>query len=359
MNSKVFFLLRDIIEKKRSITNLSEQERNSLETLDCHHNNIRDILKPYKVDNAVILAAGFSSRFAPLSFETPKGLTCIKGERLIERQIRQLKEAGIQKIILVVGYKAELFKYLESKYDVKIVFNAEYKKRNNNSSIMCISQYLANTYICSCDNYFPTNPFHGYEFHAFYSALWSEGETDEWCMFSDDRGDICHVSIGGSHAWFMNGHAYFDHQFSESFSQILKKEYNRPETYDKHWEKIMAEHLPELSMHIQKYRNEDILEFDSINDALNFDPEFLSETNSPLLDFITTTLKCSKSHLSHFEPFEATKRIFTFDCNSKKYFFVCNKTDQYQNEIQLPQQIKILATNEEKGWTLGSSKELT
>ena len=31
-------------------------------------------LKPYAVENAVILAAGLSSRFAPISYERPKGL---------------------------------------------------------------------------------------------------------------------------------------------------------------------------------------------------------------------------------------------------------------------------------------------
>lgn len=42
----------------------------------------------YKVDNAIIMAAGVSSRFAPLSYEKPKALTVVKGEVLIERQIR-------------------------------------------------------------------------------------------------------------------------------------------------------------------------------------------------------------------------------------------------------------------------------
>ena len=48
-------------------------------------------LAPYKVDNAVIMAAGLSSRFVPLSLEKPKGLLTVKGEILIERQIKQLK----------------------------------------------------------------------------------------------------------------------------------------------------------------------------------------------------------------------------------------------------------------------------
>ena len=62
-------------------------------------------LKPYKVENAVIMAAGLSSRFVPLSLEKPKGLLIVKNEVLIERQIEQLHEAGIKKIVIVLGYK--------------------------------------------------------------------------------------------------------------------------------------------------------------------------------------------------------------------------------------------------------------
>ena len=49
--------------------------------------------------NAIIMAAGMSSRFAPLSYERPKGLLKVKGEVLIERQIRQLQEAGVRRDI--------------------------------------------------------------------------------------------------------------------------------------------------------------------------------------------------------------------------------------------------------------------
>ena len=56
----------------------------------------RDLLDQYRVDGAVIIAAGFGSRFVPLTFETPKGLLEVFGERMIERQIRQLHQAGIR-----------------------------------------------------------------------------------------------------------------------------------------------------------------------------------------------------------------------------------------------------------------------
>ena len=37
-------------------------------------------LQPYKVENAIIMAAGLSSRFAPLSYEKPKACVNVRGE---------------------------------------------------------------------------------------------------------------------------------------------------------------------------------------------------------------------------------------------------------------------------------------
>lgn len=49
-----------------------------------------ELLQDHRIDNAVIMAAGLSKRFAPVNAYCPKGLTLVKGEVLIERQIRQL-----------------------------------------------------------------------------------------------------------------------------------------------------------------------------------------------------------------------------------------------------------------------------
>ena len=110
-----------------------------------------------KADNAILLAAGYARRFAPLSDVFPKGLLNVKGEILIERQIRQLLAAGIPQIVVVTGYKSQMFSYLADKYGVILVENQEYQERNNHSSIYAARKYLANSYICSCDNYFTEN----------------------------------------------------------------------------------------------------------------------------------------------------------------------------------------------------------
>ena len=104
--------------------------------------------------NAIILAAGTSSRFVPISFEIPKSLLKVNGEILIERQIKQLQEARIFDITIVVGYKKEMFYYLKDKYNVSIVDNGDYYIYNNTSSLMKVLDKLENTYICSSDNYF-------------------------------------------------------------------------------------------------------------------------------------------------------------------------------------------------------------
>lgn len=87
-------------------------------------------LRPYKVDNALILAAGGTEVSAKGVYSLPKGLYQIDGEVLIERQIRQLKEAGIVKVYVVLGYKKHTYFYLEEKCDVDFIINPQCKKNN-------------------------------------------------------------------------------------------------------------------------------------------------------------------------------------------------------------------------------------
>lgn len=259
-------------------------------------------LKPYAVDNAVILAAGLSSRFAPISYERPKGLLEVRGDILIERQIEQLKAAGISDIIVVVGYRKESFFYLEDKYGVKIVVNREYAERNNNSSLMLVREILGNTYICSSDNYFEENPFESHVWKAYYSAQYSEGPTEEWCMQTKAHDRISKVALGGENSWYMIGHAFFDRTFSARFRDILEAEYNLPQTRDKLWETLYVEHLKELDMEIRRYDPPIIHEFDSLDELQDFDPLFLENLDSEIFDNIVAVLGCKKSEIRNVYP---------------------------------------------------------
>jgi CTP:phosphocholine cytidylyltransferase-like protein/thiamine kinase-like enzyme len=259
-------------------------------------------LQPYAVDNAVIMAAGLSSRFAPISYERPKGLLKVRGEVLIERQIRQLREAGIENIIIVVGYMKESFYYLEDKFGVQIVINRHFADRNNNESLWLVRELLGNTYICSSDDYFEENPFDRYVWGAYYAAEWSEGPTEEWCLTTGAHDRITGVTIGGEHAWYMIGHAYFDGAFSRRFAEILEEEHNRPETADKLWEQLYVDHIGELSMQIRRYDPPIIKEFDSLDELRGFDPLFLENLDSEIFDNIVAVLGCDKSEIRDVYP---------------------------------------------------------
>ena len=330
LTSEQFYLLRDLVEEKQALTDelISSSIGKALQSKG-YINQVAvtvsgvEALKPFKVNNAVIMAAGFSSRFAPLSYETPKGLVTIRGEKLIERQIRQLKEAGIQNIIVVVGYKKELFKYLQDAFDVKIIENEEFSKRNNHSSLWVIKDYLRNTYICSVDNYFVENPFHSYEEGAFYSAEFAEGETAEWCINFDKSDKILSVQVGGKDAWYMIGHAYFDETFSKQFVEILARVYDQEETRDQLWESIFVAHLDLLSMKIHKNQTPNIYEFDSIVDATKFDSDFFSQNSSRIFDDIEKALHVRRDQLTNIYPLKSglTNLSCYFSVNDLGYVY--------------------------------------
>ena len=277
-----------------------------------------------KVDNAIIMAAGTSSRFAPLSFEKPKSLFDVRGEILIERQIRQLKEAGINEIIVVTGYKSDFFNYLSSKYNVVLIHNDEFLTRNNNGSIYAARAYIKNSYICSSDNYFIDNPFSSVEEFSFYSALFSQTQTKEWCMEEDEKGYISSIKIGGKNSWFMLGHAFWDENFSKEFISILEQDYNKPETRDKLWEQIFLENLDKLKMRIKKYDYENIFEFDTLDELRSFDKSYLNNTRSIILKGIAIKLNCKEKDITNITAFKGENNSadgFLFNLLNKKYIY--------------------------------------
>lgn len=279
----------------------------------------------YKVDNAIIMAAGTSSRFAPLSYEMPKALIEVKGEILIERQIRQLQQAGIRQIIVVVGYKKEQFEYLNNKFGVVIVENEEYLSRNNNGSIYAAKSFLNNTYICSADNYFCENPFEKEVSDAYYAAVYANRETTEWCMKADSEGNVCEVTIGGKNAWYMLGHAFWSEKFSRKFIEILEAVYEMPETKNLLWESIYAAHLDELKLKIQKYPDNYIFEFDTLDELRLFDSSYINNTRSRILKAIARELQSPEADITTIQAIRSSNNDatgFTFMVKENCYEYI-------------------------------------
>lgn len=273
--------------------------------------------------NAIIMAAGMSTRFVPLSMEKPKALLCVKGEVLIERQIEQLREAGIHEIVIVVGYLKEQFEYLKKKYGVILIENPVYQFRNNHSTLYVAKNYLKNTIICSGDNYFTENVFLEESGMPYYAAVYEEGKTEEWCLTTDHAGRILSVEIGGRDSWIMKGHAYFTGEFSEKLIPYLEEAYRDEKSKDMFWEDIYIEHLDDMAMYIRKYHKGVIEEFDSIEELRRFDQTYLEKTGSKFMKMISESLSCKENEITEILPMKEQKQVtgFQFCCRNYKYSY--------------------------------------
>ena len=271
--------------------------------------------------NAIILAAGTSSRFIPLSLEKPKGLLEVKGEVLIERQIRQLNEAGVKDITVVTGYKAGSFEYLKDKFGIQLIQNEDYSRYNNTSSIIRVLDRLSDTYICCSDHYFSENVFADKANISYYAARFAKDETGEYCLSIDNDDYIRAVSIGGKDAWYMAGHVYFSESFSRTFRKIMLKEYEKERVRNGYWEDVYISHINDLPMKVKRYDDTEIFEFDTLDELREFDRSYIDDTRSSILKGICERMSWKESEVNHLTKrlFEEIKAVFTLEHNGTTY----------------------------------------
>ena len=278
----------------------------------------RKALEKYRVNNAVILAAGASTRFIPLSLEQPKGLFEVRGERLIERQIRQLQDAGITDITLVLGYKKEMFYYLKEKYGVKFIVNESFNIKNNIESLYLARKELKNTYICVSDSYFVENPFHQFELQSFNAGIYTEEPTNEMYVDTDETGRIVNMEKNRSQGKIMLGHAYWERNFSAAFIDLMEKDRMIGAYNNKFWEWMVKDNLSELpGFYFKEYEKGNIFEFDYFEELRKFDNEYLGYTHSEIIRNIKLVFRCDEEDIVDFrnvsEGMTNTSFIFRID----------------------------------------------
>lgn len=264
-----------------------------------------------------------SSRFVPLSEEYPKGLLEVRGEILVERQIRQLREAGVQDITIVTGYKAEQFSYLHERYKVKVVYNGDYKCYNNISSIIRVLDCLGDTFICCSDHYYCHNVFMESVNDSYYAARFVSGETNEYCLQIDEQDYISGVTVGGQNAWYMAGHAYFSKSFSDKFKVILEQEYSNEQARHDYWEDVYIRHIVDLPMKIRRYSDDELYEFDTLDELRLFDKSYITDTRSKIVKQICRLLFCQESDLCGFKRIKhnGDYLLFSFSRGEENYIY--------------------------------------
>ena len=275
-------------------------------------------LEPYRVNNAVILAAGSATRFIPLSLEQPKGLYEVKGEKLIERQIQQLIEAGITDITVVLGYEKEMLTYLKEKYGVKLIFNPLYNMKNNIESLYRAKEELRNTYICTCDSYFVENLFNQFEYESFYAGYSTEEQESEMYARIDSSGRIVSMEKAADGGLMLLGHTFWREEFSQQFLSVVEANAEKGDYNDKFWEWLVKDNLGVLpAYYFKEYSPGSIFEFDYFEQLRQFDNDYIGHTKSEIIRYIKLVFRCDEEEIVEFrtvsEGLTNTSFIFRID----------------------------------------------
>ena len=232
-------------------------------------------LEPYRVRRAVFIAAGFGSRLAPITFNTPKPLVRVKGRRIIDSLLDAVLAAGIEEIYVVRGYLWEQFDQLLYQYPmIKFIQNPLYNEANNISSVYCARDVIRQAYVLEADLLL-YNPalIKKYQYSSNYLGVPVE-KTEDWC-FETEHGRITRLQIGGTNCSHMFGISYWTQEDGEKLSRDVVSVYNAPGGKERYWDQVALEYYRanyEISVRECSFR--DIIEIDTFNELKQLDPTY-------------------------------------------------------------------------------------
>lgn len=221
-------------------------------------------------------------------------------------------------------------------------------------------------YLLPSDNWLRETMFHTYECGSWYSSVFKEGETSEWCLSINKKGKIQHVEIGGRDSWVMYGPAFFTAAWSEAFFPILEAYYHLPGTEQFHWEQVYMEivngtaqkrladakligtqdsllsHLPKFAeqtdLYINRQPSTQVYEFENLEELRLFDAKYQNHSNNQAMELISSVFQVDESEIQDIRCLKAgmTNKSFLFQVAGKHY--ICRipgpGTDQLINRRQ-------------------------
>lgn len=122
---------------------------------------------------AVILAAGESTRFWPLSEGRHKSLIKVMGKPLVQWTIEAVKKAGINDIIIVQSPNGDIEKALDGKIavDLNIKYVTQHEPKGMGNALLCAEPYITK-------DFFVLLPYH-FEAHKHINDMMAKYKQDK------------------------------------------------------------------------------------------------------------------------------------------------------------------------------------
>lgn len=274
-------------------------------------------------NNAVILAAGGFNDRVSNEFDVPKALYRVGGEALIERQIRQLRAAGISDITVVLGFRKEQLLFLEEKYDVRLIINKNFVSKGNLWSLYLAKDYIKSTYILFCDNYFAVNLFTTKPSKGAYRICCERKGSSEFYVDVNKENYITRIRPGNFDGLCMTGFAYFSEKFSEEFFSLLESQIDLFGTDRLFWEEFVQTNLPQLKLKARIVATDIVREFDSLSDVKSFQSDIIGAVDRGILNNIANVLHCEENDITNVDLISKglTNVSFKFSVNNGEYIY--------------------------------------
>lgn len=213
---------------------------------------------------AIILAAGEGKRLQPLTLNKPKPLLEIRGQSILENMINYLKKSGIEDIIVVTGYKYQLFYKLQKKLNFQQIIFKDYQGVNSAESLKFVAKYIIKgTFILNGDLYI-TQPFMHYikKGHSQILAQKILHATPSWGYITDENQKLLDIDTNAIEG-YGDGIAFFD---NAKEIELLKNALLKCHKED-YWEKCILHSLANIDYFISFCKSY-YIEIDSLKDAL-------------------------------------------------------------------------------------------
>lgn len=280
-----------------------------------------EFLNQYKVDNAIILAAGINSQDTYINYRYPKGMYEINKIPLIERQIVQLKKVGINAITVVVGYAKESFEYLVDKHQVELVYNDEFSHGNNILSLRCVASKLKNSYILDSDIFMSDNLFSTFEYNSWCATVASINATNAWVVNVGTHDRVDNIQYGGENGLIMKGPVFVNEAFSKQLITDMNKDLIAKSSRYLFWEEIFINRTKEYELYARYYNENQIIEFESLEDVQKFDTTYLNNLDKEIKELISSSLDIDISSISEINVLKrgVTNETYSFLIKDEKF----------------------------------------
>ena len=235
-----------------------------------------------------------------------------------------MQSAGIKNITIVLGYKKEMFYYLQDKYGVKFIINDAFNIKNNIESLYLARKELKNTYICVSDSYFVENPFNQYEFQTFNAGVSVSENMYEMYVDTDADGRIVLMQEARDQGQILLGHAFWRKEFGDAFIALAEADREIGKYNNSFWEWMVKDNLQYMPpMYFKEYASGNIFEFDYFEELRKFDTHYLGHTHSEIIRNIKLVFRCDEEDIADFRNVSKgmTNTSFIFKIDGVDYIY--------------------------------------